>query len=786
MTGWLLAAQIAVVVNAPDAAAPCAPVELSVAARVAGTAAPVLALSSSANWQLLRRRISSRVEQDGSGAAWAVSEGTFLVATPATGRVPLPGVVASASGRTARSAPLALLVRDDPADVDAARVLVDAALDTRRGGAPGDTVFVGQQMDYVVTVRLNEAARRRMRRNPTFFPPDMPSVLAYDVEPAAPVARPARQCFESLAYRRALFPLFPGAATIPPAALTYAIPLSASFFSREETHELRTDSVRFVAVEPPATGRPRDFAGAVGAGVQATALLGSAEARMGDPLLVTVRLEGRGNVKLLPRPALAIPWAAVARGAERVVVDSSLGRVRGTKEFDWLLTPRRAGPATIDTIRYPYFDPERGVYDVALTAPIHVAVASASLASADTAVAPRPAIRTRLREPEPPPLTERPAYWLLLALAPIPAAVRRARRGARRRRGTATAAQRLQRAVTLGEPLAGRELRRLWLDAIRERVPALAPATRRVPLARQLRRAGVTEATADAADALLERLDAIAFGGDGAPAAGMPADAARLAGEIDAQAVQPRGGAARALGIVLICACTSAGALLALPEGAARSFDDGVRAYLAGDFRAAHRQFARVAARAPRAADGWANLGTAAWSAGDTAYAVAGWQRALRLVPLDDEVRARLDAVHPGAGLASRGYVPPLPPGALAGLALALWLTAWLALALPPARRPRLARPLAGGSIALAVALLGGALELRDRLDARGLGVLRRSLSLAGSPAPGSASAAAAGVGEVGLVGAREGGWVRVVLDGTRAGWVPAGEVLSLEDAASN
>jgi hypothetical protein len=44
-----------------------------------------------------------------------------------------------------------------------------------------DSLYVGQQVDYVVDVQLNAAARRRLRRNPTFFPPDMPAVLAYDV-----------------------------------------------------------------------------------------------------------------------------------------------------------------------------------------------------------------------------------------------------------------------------------------------------------------------------------------------------------------------------------------------------------------------------------------------------------------------------------------------------------------------------------------------------------------------------------------------------------------------------
>ena len=56
----------------------------------------------------------------------------------------------------------------------------------------------------------------------------------------------------------------PGRFAIPPAQLVYSLPLSASFFSREETHELQTDSTVIVAVEPPTQGRPSDYGGAVG------------------------------------------------------------------------------------------------------------------------------------------------------------------------------------------------------------------------------------------------------------------------------------------------------------------------------------------------------------------------------------------------------------------------------------------------------------------------------------------------------------------------------------------
>jgi hypothetical protein len=52
---------------------------------------------------------------------------------------------------------------------------------------------------------------------------------------------------------------------------------------------------------------------------------------MGDPVVLTLRLEGTGNVKLWPRPPITLAWASVADGEERVVVDTSQARVRGSK-----------------------------------------------------------------------------------------------------------------------------------------------------------------------------------------------------------------------------------------------------------------------------------------------------------------------------------------------------------------------------------------------------------------------------------------------------------------------
>ncbi|HEY2026390.1 MAG TPA: BatD family protein, partial [Gemmatimonadaceae bacterium] len=621
MIGWVLAAQIAVVARGPDTATACQPIELAVAARTAGGTAPHITVPSASDVEILRATFASHTERDAAGRLSTLTEGTLVVATRAIGRVAVP-ILVDAGPLHGRGTPISIQVRGNlnPSPI----VLVRARLDAGAGRRI-DSLFVGQQVDYVVDVQLNGAARERLRRNPTFFPPEMPSVLAYDLPVPAPIAREDRHCFEALSYHRALFPLFPGDVAIAPATLAYSLPLSTSFFSREESYELRTDSVRFTAVEAPADGRPSDYAGAVG-NVRATATVASTSARMGDPLILTLRLEGTGNVKLLPRPVLTIGWASIALADERVTVDSSAPRVRGTKEFDWLLTPRLAGRRTVPAIRYPFFDPDRADYELSVADSIVVDVASAALASADTLTGTRLSIRTTLRAERPASLPSRPWYWALLLAAPAPAALRRVR--IRRRRGDATASPigRLRALARARTPPPAHALRRAFLDALRARVSVVGEWSAPAELGRTLRRAGVTDATAQAAESLLDRLDVAAFAGAPPTEPAVAGEAVAIATAVDREAVRPVARVPHGAVPALLIAFVVSSSLLALPSGAEHAFHDGVLAYQRSDWTAATQLFGRVAARTPRAVDAWANLGTAAWAASDTAHAVVAWQ----------------------------------------------------------------------------------------------------------------------------------------------------------------
>ena len=626
-----------------------------------------------------------------------------------------------------------------------------------------DTIYVGQQATYALTVRIPSVVRQRLRRNPEFVPPEARGMLAYEL----PLSRLGDRSSDAEVhmFRRALFVLSPGRYTIAPARLTYAVPQSTSFFSREEEQVLRSAGVTVVAIDPPARGRPAEWMGAVGSW-RAAARVEPADPRVGDPVVLTLRLEGEGNPTLLPRPMLRVSWADVVADDERVELVAEQAVLGGSKEFTWLLTPREDGRQVVPSIEYPFFDPVARGYAVARSSAVPLQVRPGSIVSLPP--------RTRAtRDTLPLPLRAsvgrstwlglQASWWMWLlaaALAPIPLMWSSWR--PRRRRD----------AVVRDEPP---PTPRTQLDAaIRARTGLdvgsfTAPGT----LAAALRLEGVTSATADEAERLRDALDRGSFAEDATDqGSDLRARATALARQIEAEA------RARVLLLALMLASlVGCSVSRDIPADVLGSFTDGRTAYRGQDYARAALAFRIVASATPQDPDAWANLGAAAWQAGDTAAAVVGWQRALRLDPQDPEPRELLTRVrapqHRGAA-----RVWPVPPSWVLLAALGLWWSGWL-WAWRRRRHGLHLRP-AWGVVGLSLGCALAAAWMDRGLAARSLVVIAQPTSLRALPALGADPGAQPLAGEIAAVLERRGVWLRIELDGGRSGWYPAERVISL------
>ncbi|HWJ22312.1 MAG TPA: BatD family protein [Gemmatimonadaceae bacterium] len=814
MIGLLIAAQLAVTVRAPDTVIVGSPTVVVVSATAAGVALPRVSAPQGDAFRLTLVGEASQVSVVGATRSTKIEQQFQLVARRA-GFFTLPPFEVTGHGTIARSSPRRIVARVGTANTAVPLVISRARLGEEEGvalravAAP-DTVYVGQQVTYQVGVFLDDDVRVRLRRNPEFIPPEPRGMLAYELP--APPPRTAYgkggARYEAHVFQRALFPLNAGRYVVPQAQLVYALPLSSSFFSREESRTARADSVLVVAVEPPAAGRPTDYAGAVGE-LSADVRVDSTAAREGDPLVVTVSVSGRGNVKLLPRPALAVPWGTVVPGDERVRVDTASVAVRGVKEFDWIVTPRAAGTLSLPAVRYPFFNPYTERYEIAVTPPRSIDVAPGTLASIDSAPArvdsaPLMPLRPTLRAPVDAPVEGHPVFWAVALLAPLPAAAAAVARRPRRAPRAVAPADALRALATGRGTSDAAQVRRAYVGALADRL-ALSPgalASSSGALAQALARAGVTVEGARAAESLLASLDGAAYAPGGRAPAGVARAAATAFDRVDREALPRLALAARAaarlatrasgshpwvpvLVLLLAGAATLGAGVLraAVDDEPSRAFSAGMAQYHARHFADAARLFDSAAEQLPRAADAWANFGTASWAAHDTAAAAVGWQRAMRLEPLAADVRDRLALV--GApeegGIAS---VPRLPRAAAPLAALATWATGWALICAGVLRRRRGAagarRPGVGAQLApwgaaavtLSLALAVGAREVTSRFDARGLAVVVDRGPLRALPALAADAGPGLYPGDVARVGRRDGAWAHVELDAGREGWV--------------
>ena len=699
-----------------------------------------------------------------------------------------------------------------------------------------DTVYVGQQVTYQVAVLLSDEARGRLRRNPEFLPPELRGLLSYEL--GTPSRVPPRNyggrlSYEAHVFQRALFGVTAGTLRVPAPQLTYSLPQSASYFSREERFVVRAESAQLVIKPLPTEGRPADFTGAVGV-LRASARFDSSAVRVGDPLVLTVRLEGTGNVRLLPRPVLELSWATLVAGSERVQVDTSGALVRGVKEFDYLLTPTRDGRVTLPVVRYPYFDPYRDAYLVAETSPADLRVAAGDLAefgpAEESELLPlRGWTPSEVASPAQLPESWRIALISLLLLAPLPAVVVLVRRSRRRHSAAAAASMPLAPREVVPDddspPSLARRTRRTLLAqlATRLHVPATELVTR-ADLERVLRRRGVTRATTRDLLALIDDLARLGFGGE----AGAGIDfttgetrAAQLLERVNSEAVPHgrtrlwlrRGRRAGTLAIVLLPLafvassppplnaqrpdspnspdCRSAkSAADAGASVAATPLDlligEATAAYNARRFASAAQRFASAAAACPRDVDLLVNWGTAAWGASDTVSAVIAWQRAARLDPLASDVQERLALLPAGArgGLAD---VPMIPVTVLAVTGVVAWFTAWLLFFLAWRRVEGNGWLNSIGAVLIVIALAAGGTAWWGyrKLDPAGLAVVRRPETLRAAPGFEAASAGGVSTGDVvRMLGVQE-GWFRVMLTDDRQGWVPASRLAPLLDVSN-
>jgi BatD DUF11 like domain len=407
-------------------------------------------------------------------------------------------------------------------------------------------VYAGEQV--TLTVRFYQGVR--LVERPDYRPPvatgfwteNLPGERTYYTQVEG------RQ-YHVTELRTALFPTAPGQLTIGPATVHCVLegnPFQDPFslfggFSASEPRTVESTPITIEVKPIPASGRPPNWAGAVGR-FTLEARLEPPQVKVGEAATLVVVLAGQGNIRAVGDPKLpAMPGLRTFDSGSTIEDKKEGGSVGGVKKLTQVVVAEASGEYPIPPIEYAVFRPDLDRFEAIRSTPLKLTVleggvgegggagtGSASLGGlAGGAAARGPNLRfIRLGDPElqraRAPLWTDFRFWLvqlvpIIGFAAALIAVRHRERVAgdlgyaRHRRAGGEARRRLAAARRHLERGARREFHgavsQALLGYIADRLNVPAPSLTSADLREQLERREIEPELVTALDDCLERCD---------------------------------------------------------------------------------------------------------------------------------------------------------------------------------------------------------------------------------------------------------------------------------------
>ena len=320
----------------------------------------------------------------------------YVLAPRQTGRFVIGPATVTVGGSTQSSQTEAIIVNDGQApqstpqqqqqDPGAKRANRDRRVFIT-GSLDKDTAYVNEPVTFIFRFYSGE----RLLSNPEYQRPAFTGFWVEDLPPQ----RKYQTTVDGVSYevteiRTALFPAESGVKTIPAAEVTATVrsgrrrnnnarnnPFNLfddSFFDRGEALRLTTEALRLLVLQTPPTQVTPPPSGLVGE-FEIRSNTDAREVNVGDPITVSVTITGEGNVKSIPPPYRdTLPNFRMFSGGTSENTTTSDYRIRGSKTFDEVFVPQRAGTYNLPSFALTYFDPKTKAYETARTAPIEITV----------------------------------------------------------------------------------------------------------------------------------------------------------------------------------------------------------------------------------------------------------------------------------------------------------------------------------------------------------------------------------------------------------------------------
>lgn len=207
----------------------------------------------------------------------------------------------------------------------------------------------------------------------------------------------------------ALFPTRSGELTIGPARIDVTVagrqdsqrnnPFSLeSFFDRGEPVTVRSQPLTVEILPLPTEGKPADYSGTVG-NFTIRSSADKLSTDVNQPITVTYKISGTGNIKTIAEPKIEeLKDFRIYRASSSEKISKIDNVVGGTKIFEEVYIPKRAGKLAIPTVSLSFFDPRANRYRTISTDPITIDVKQTE--NADYADVPYQPVTGRVINPE--------------------------------------------------------------------------------------------------------------------------------------------------------------------------------------------------------------------------------------------------------------------------------------------------------------------------------------------------------------------------------------------------
>lgn len=245
------------------------------------------------------------------------------------------------------------------------------------------TAYPGEQ----ITMIFRFYTAIPIARNPEYYPPKLSNLFSEDLPPVSngeKIIDGVRYYYSEL--KTALFAINSGKASIGPAEVVAQIqreedidPFDPNFmdkffsgFTNYEEVRRKTSNIN-LNILPLPENAPPEFSGAVG-NFFISSILDKKEVKQGEPVNLTLKITGKGNIKDISVPGLNVDGVKVYDSLSSYSLTKHNGIVGGEKKITYIISFKESGYKEIPPIKFCFFNIDTRKYETIYTQPISVKV----------------------------------------------------------------------------------------------------------------------------------------------------------------------------------------------------------------------------------------------------------------------------------------------------------------------------------------------------------------------------------------------------------------------------